>query len=158
MPTLPVGPHTSIISSGLARNSLNDSLDTPLCPSTLATNALTGILSCIGASMPAESDADPLSVLTLAGLARKDSMRTTGFTLEEVQSYAKTYLGVENLMPPQLFLTDAGDAYTLPGRGGTWYYFLVTKVSGNRASSAVTVQFFADPTYLVPSHLVRYQM
>lgn len=102
--TLPVGPHTSIISSGLARNSLNDSLDTPLCPSTLATNALTGILSCIGASMPAESDADPLSVLTLAGLARKDSMRTTGFTLEEVQSYAKTYLGVENLMPPRRYL------------------------------------------------------
>ncbi|MEG0895275.1 MAG: hypothetical protein RSE93_06125, partial [Oscillospiraceae bacterium] len=64
---------------------------------------------------------------------------------EEIQQYAKTYLGLENYQPSNLYFEDELQAYEIPGMGG-WnvVYNVIDYKDLGEGSFSYTINFYGD--------------
>ncbi len=82
-----------------------------------------------------------------------------GLTLPQIQEYARLCFGIEDFQPSDSHLWDG--VYICPGHGGSYQAFRFLTVNRGPVTDTtwvVEVQFYADPSYLVRSHVYRYYL
>lgn len=78
------------------------------------------------------------------------------FTKDDIQSYAKTYFGIDSFTPSQRNCFDG--LYAIAAHGGIHQRGDIVSVDENGDYSEVTVQFYADCNCLAKSDVYLYRL
>lgn len=156
MDTFPPGKYKTFIEDGLTGTIINyirdenEMPDTPVidtvykwfrtCSNLIITPEIISEMS--------DSIRSDISEMVMSFLPPDDN----GHTLEDIQACALKYYGIDNFMPGGVVGTFYDDKYVVGGHGGEIWRYDVTDYD----DTSVTLQFYADYSMTVKSHLINY--
>ena len=117
-----------------------------------AADVLYGLLSrCILLDIPTTDEMDP-SVRFMLSCYICGKLGNTDLTEENFRNYARIHFGIENFTP------DGAHLGQHMGHGGSWQILDIIGIDERNGEALVTVQYYADDSKTVKSHVWRYAM